>query len=117
MIYLFCESNNGYYSTYQPFICNKILTQDIAYKLQEIASKGKSKMDGSLHMMIDVGGEHGYDIKPYYCMYKKHINVDNFYMSREMLEDQIRIIESLKYDYLPNDFNDCPIIYGACGNY
>jgi len=118
MNYLFENANQGYYSTYIPFHCSKVLTQEEANKLMEM--KRSPRMDATLAQLAEMAEEHGFKITPYYCTYKRKIDYNEFKKfnpSDEMFFEYSKKIDDLRLDFLPNDFKDWEIIKAVSGNY
>ncbi len=119
MNYVFENANNGHYFTYTPFTCDKSLTQEFCDEIINKNVRGAGRTGSNLEMLGEILDKLGYKIEPYHCTYKKHVEVSEFYyiLGDVMANDYIHRVNEMPYDWLPNDFKDCPIIKGICGNY
>ncbi len=96
--YLFRNSHNGHYSSYQPFYINKDLSQEDASKFMLIKNPSAGRTGSNLNDLIEVAYDHGYEIKPF----KNHYRLQD---------------EPSTLDPLPMEFYEYPVIDGICGNY
>lgn len=60
--YIFIDPNNGHYSTYQVFTCDKELSQE---KANEFTSSipGAGRVGVGLNGLKEIANKHGFDIK------------------------------------------------------
>jgi hypothetical protein len=116
MNYLFEEQNQGYWSTYIPFTCNKKLTQELVYKFFDKHGTAR-RTGGNLKMLVDPAGEEGFIIEPFYSTYKRMPIFDNTFMSPEQFARYSDTIKNLTLDWLPKDFEEWEVLCGIAGNY
>lgn len=100
--YLFKKRSNGYgdqYDTYQPFLSNKEITQEMADEIMEKANKGARRTGSSIDDLLMPLEDDGFKIVRYKSIYKLPKYSDN------------------DFDPLPECFKAFTIIESIMGNY
>jgi len=103
--YLFKDTHNGHYSTYQPFTSEKKLTQEKADEFIYMNNDIAGRMGSDISDLIISANKNGYNIKVCCLEFKiteKFDEYNNIYKNIEELKDE---------------FKNWEIIRGISGNY
>ena len=98
--YIYVHGNQGYYKTFQPFLCNKEFTQAKHDEALKVTGRG-GRFASSLKDFEDILGIEGFEFLFYYSTYREVGS----------------LVQKGKLDPLPSDFCDWKLIEGTFGNY